>query len=71
MEHNELKPCPFCGYEGILLYRCDPYDGYHGDFAMWHAKCGICAATIRRTEKSEVIKDWNRRAKRWNLMRNR
>lgn len=62
MERNELKPCPFCGYDGILLYPLNPWGEAEGNFVMWHAKCGICGATIRRNEKSEAINDWNRRA---------
>ena len=62
MEHNELKPCPFCGCDGILFYPLNPWGKAEGDFVMWHAKCGLCGATIRRNKKSETIKDWNRRA---------
>lgn len=61
MKHSELKPCPFCGNTIILLYCRDPYDGHHGDFAMWHAKCGVCTATVTRNIKSEAILAWNRR----------
>lgn len=61
MEHNELKPCPFCGYEEILLFYFDPYDGYQGDLGMWNTKCALCGARIGRRDKAEAIKDWNRR----------
>ena len=62
MELKELKPCPFCGYDEINVFYFDPYDGYQGNLGMWNAKCMLCGAVIGRRDKSEVIKDWNRRA---------
>lgn len=49
---NELKPCPFCGGEAILI------KGYF----CW-VRCDYCGAeTVAETSTTEAIAAWNRRA---------
>lgn len=50
---NELKPCPFCGGEQIIIKR--------GKF-MWWCKCEKCNAESGvRSKKLDAIYAWNRR----------
>jgi Lar family restriction alleviation protein len=50
---NKLKPCPFCGNEGIIK---DSY-GYHFVY------CNNCGAHIQNTESMESsVNFWNGRA---------
>ena len=55
---TELKPCPFCGADAILIYCV------HGIGANWAVECSDVHA--HRIEFSgpqdEVINEWNRRA---------
>lgn len=52
---KELLPCPFCGGTDLKLF---------GEYAPeWWVCCETCkAATQTRTNKSQAIEDWNRRA---------
>lgn len=54
-ERAELLPCPFCGGDHLKLF---------GESAPeWWVCCETCkAATQTRTNKSQAIEDWNRRA---------
>ena len=61
MEHNELKPCPFCGCTEINIYSYDPYDGYQGNLSTWKIQCLRCSANMERSKKNDVIEAWNRR----------
>ncbi len=47
---TEPKPCPFCGFELVLIYN---------DHRI---VCGNCSATIKRESEEEAIEAWNRRA---------
>jgi hypothetical protein len=62
MKETELKPCPFCREEEILLYDFDVYDGYQGNCWRWFARCRFCGANVERKSKEETIAAWNRRA---------
>ena len=56
---TDLKPCPFCGGEGVVQRR--EYKGYMETFGV---VCFDCCAETRpfyNTEE-EAIKAWNRRA---------
>lgn len=61
---SELKPCPYCGGEGVIgCSYCDIFDRY----CDWFVECAECGATnINPTKgystKEEVIKAWNTRA---------
>ena len=46
----ELKPCPFCGFEMVLVYNDN------------RVVCGNCSAEIRRSTKAKAVEAWNRRA---------
>lgn len=56
---TELKPCPFCGADAILIYCV------HGIGANWAVECSD--VHTHRIEFSgpqdEVINEWNRRVK--------
>ncbi len=56
---TELKPCPFCGAEGIItLWR----NG--AEFMVHQPVCSRCSATIgASTDYSDAITAWNTRAK--------
>lgn len=49
----ELKPCPFCGYEGVCVEDDDVY--------RW-AQCQKCGGSgpLKRTTPS-AVKGWNKR----------
>ena len=53
MEHNELKPCPFCGGEA------ESYDDYMGFCHIQCTKCGN--GTLKCTTASEAKHLWNKR----------
>ena len=48
---DELKPCPFCGGEAILM---------HGAHA-WEIHCLPCTASVSEMTKAEAIAAWNTR----------
>lgn len=62
LEHEELKPCPFCGGEA----RVDD-DLCHSDMSktFYSVICKKCGArtTNNFTLKEDAIEQWNRRAK--------
>lgn len=58
----KLKPCPFCGCEGMYGYYYDPFDGYQGNLKRYRIRCMACGAALERNAKEEAIEAWNRRA---------
>lgn len=52
MSGIKLKPCPFCGGEAKI------YKDYNG-FYLVQCKCGC--GTLHKSEKKNVINDWNTR----------
>lgn len=61
MKERELKPCPFCGSDNVVLYSFDPYDGYMGNNTLHCCKCTKCGANIKNPIVGVVIDAWNRR----------
>ena len=62
MKENKLKPCPFCGGEGQILY--DDISDEQVTFAglAFEIKCKSCYAKIQRPNtRKEAIQAWNRR----------
>lgn len=62
---DELKPCPFCGSDKVLVIGMadKPLDCYR-----WHVECQECHCTGRRFYRAEgarremAVAAWNRRA---------
>lgn len=56
---TDLKPCPFCGGEGVVQRH--EYEGYTDTFGV---VCFDCCAETRQfyNTKEEAIEAWNRRA---------
>lgn len=63
MEHNELKPCPFCGAEAIMRFATldEQFAVVNGRFYTVCECSNYCVKMIGITEE-EAIKKWNRRA---------
>ena len=63
MENRELKPCPFCGGEALLLTRTRFYilEINRGRRAVFCAN-DDCSAIIFGNTDQEAIEKWNRRA---------
>lgn len=57
MSKNELKPCPFCGGNAVMVQHCDNY-GYVAYFVVC-IECGNKTSLFRSTKTAE--KKWNRR----------
>ena len=58
---SELKPCPFCGGEAIVI-KTDLGDGCA---EFYHAVCLDCSVEMKQYEcmtRKEAIEAWNRRA---------
>ena len=56
----ELKPCPFCGENAILLTVSETF-GLPLLFFVACCRCGVETKRTYRTKK-EAISAWNRRA---------
>ena len=58
MEHNELKPCPFCGDEEAKIKSLT-----HFGIMLFNVMCEKCCAIggVGRT-KEQAEEAWNRRA---------
>ena len=56
---TELKPCPFCGGEGVLQEHV-----FHGYSSTYGVVCFDCCAETKQffTDKNVAIRAWNRRA---------
>lgn len=55
---NELKPCPFCGGEGVVQEHV-----FHGYSSTYGVVCFDCCAETKQffTDKKVAIRAWNRR----------
>ena len=77
MEHNELKPCPFCGSKDVYIDRNCHDAGMAGKIEMVFVRCGQCGATGAKADdwddyhktitQNKTLDDfaaerWNRRA---------
>ena len=58
---SELKPCPFCGCDGIDVYYFDPFDGYQGNCGSYIASCTRCGVKLQRRDVPKLTDAWNRR----------
>jgi len=60
MPEPKLKPCPFCGMEGVIKFDDTPC--YHGSTGWYFVQCAKCGAESGyKNEESEAIKAWNKR----------
>ena len=59
----DLKPCPFCGGEAIIVYSAKRKDFYGRDIEGTAIACDNCNATIFFRSRRLAIEAWNRRAK--------
>ena len=52
-EVMELESCPFCGSDGLELYR---------DYGIYHMMCFVCGVDVGlHYNRNDSIKMWNRR----------
>jgi len=61
--NEELKPCPFCGYEKIRIYESD-----YGEYQIFHPitstfSCPLDGWQNRYDDRNRLIMEWNRRVK--------
>lgn len=71
MEHNELKPCPFCGGKAVIR-KYDELVGHGMVDTYYFAKCKSCKMRGRKfgileahtvdDRIKKAINAWNRRA---------
>ena len=55
----ELKPCPFCGGDGVIVkYKLSEKI----PFESWRAYCPKCSHCTYYREEKDAIEAWNRRA---------
>ena len=54
---KQLKPCPFCGYEGRLVKNC--ISTYFVECP--NEKCKVRLTTLPQDTAKEAIKAWNKR----------
>ena len=77
MEHNELKPCPFCGGAEAYIHSNVHDAGMSGRIKIVFVRCGQCGATggkaddwsdsYKALKQNKTLDDlaverWNRRA---------
>ena len=68
MEHNELKPCPFCGGEAQIRQNdvCGGFGMYITKYFVMCAKCGARGASADdyyfEHPLAKAVTAWNRRA---------
>ena len=60
MNGNELKPCPFCGEEAMIITAESMHDG-----RLFGIMCSVCHSRgdVYDTE-AEAVEAWNSRAER-------
>lgn len=61
MEHNELKPCPFCGKHAYIGQR-KRIAGDRFTALCSNSTCAASGATKYFYRRSEAVEAWNRRA---------
>lgn len=62
---NELKPCPFCGSDDLVMSSREAYAFMAGKrMEFYRVKCDTCGAMVDNDFKrpEDAIKAWNRRA---------
>lgn len=61
---SELKPCPFCGGNAVLIQRAFK-TGFYPSGGTYYVHCKSCLITTQpRRKKEPVIETWNRRAEK-------
>ena len=56
----ELKPCPFCGRNGITIMARFPF---YNEMTCYYALCSCCGArSASHIEEQLAIEAWNRRS---------
>lgn len=62
MENKELKPCPFCGSETIVVENYDESCNSDYPSIYWHSVCVDCGCNIPMCDtEEEAIEAWNKR----------
>lgn len=57
---NELKPCPFCGFDYPEIWEHNQQTTPYGQY--YTVKCPWCGVEIREQYEYEAVERWNRRA---------
>lgn len=62
-ENAELKPCPFCGGEGMVEYF-NPSEGFTDDSGIYYIACLDCGSETSKRFKTErnAREAWNTRS---------
>ena len=59
---DELKPCPFCGSNAIVIATNYRHDETYFRVKCMNKECHVIPSTYENTSMDYVIEIWNRRA---------